>query len=54
MMANYLENGESFYLYTYWVGEKSNPTEGEVSLPLKGWYEECMELRESTLIKFTK
>lgn len=53
-MDAYLSPGEYFYLYTCWIGDESNPIEGEISLPLKDWYREGMELTEQTLIRFVK
>lgn len=54
MMDGYLQTGESFLFYTSWMGEESNQREADITFPLQGWFEEGMELRERTLVKFVK
>jgi len=49
-MDAYLRPGEYFYLSTCWIGDESNPIEGEISLPLKDWYRKGMELTEQALM----
>lgn len=54
MMDFYLDVGEFFEFYTCWVGDEFNSKEAEITLPIRDWYTEGMELREQTLIRFVK
>lgn len=54
MLNSYLGVGEFFEFYTCWAGEEFNPKEAEITLPIRGWYTEGMELREQTSTRFIK
>lgn len=53
-IASYLEEGDFFEFYTCWVGDESQPKEGELVLPIQGWFRDGMEVREQTLVTFYK
>lgn len=54
MMDCYLEEGAFFEFYACWIYDESLPREAEVTLPIRSWFTEGMELREQTLIRFVK
>ncbi|MDY0407426.1 hypothetical protein ACFFIS_09830 [Virgibacillus soli] len=54
MMETYLSVGDYFEFYTCWIGDEYNPREADITLTIRGWYTEGMELREQTLIRFVK
>lgn len=53
-MNNYLAIGDYFEFYTCWVGEESYKYDSKIILPITNFYQEDMEIRAQTFVRFLK
>jgi hypothetical protein len=54
LMDGYLEKGDFFELYSFWVGDEDEKRVGELTLELNNFDIDQIQIPEKTLVRFVK